>query len=430
MQKPWRRSGLGELGRVLGVALLVALAIELVYVLGATLILRAHLLERWLNSDPDDLSVRFDSAWSFVPGEVKVRGLRVRVQDSNVQFLLTIDEANASIALFELMQRRFHVTEVEAKGTRFSMRNRFEDVAGQELRARAYPPIEGFADPPLKGWKVPHRKLGAQPFQIEIERVDAEVLELWILEYRYEGPARARGGFRLIPRERVRVGPAELELAGGKLWFGKDRPLAEPLKATLRCRLEDFDVRATHGWHVFDHVSAKGSLAASIRGLESTRAYLHGSAVTVGAGAGTLSADLGLDKGRFLPGSRATYRSARIEFSKAPARLTGDVSLTLKVEERDRHPLGSLSVSAEKIEVQVHERLGKLQPAEITGMKMNLATRQLRLSETWKMAALDLAIPQAKVPDARLLTALAGNPKSFSVERGSAAAAARARLDS
>ncbi|HEY6561060.1 MAG TPA: hypothetical protein VI072_27480 [Polyangiaceae bacterium] len=431
MRQAWRKPGLGELGRALGIALLIALALELLYVAGATVILRAHLLERWINRDPDELLVTFDSAWSVVPGKVRVHGLRVRVQDSNVQFLLHIDEATADIALFELAKKSFHVTQVKARGTRFSFRTRLEleTIAGQEKRLKAYPPIAGFADPPLKGWNVPHRTLGTRPFRIEIEQVDASFDELWMMEYRYTGPGRVRGGFRLLPGERVRVGPALLELENGALKFGREQLVLERFRGTLRSRVDDFDVRAVRGWHVFDHVSVTGSLIASVRELGFVRAYLRDESFSVGAGSGTLDARIVMKRGRFEPDSRASYRSAQVEFSKAPFHLTGDIEVALKVERQNARPLGTLRVSATKIRAATQPRFGDFEPAELTGMNMSVSTHELGVSEPWKMAAGDFRVQELAVPDIRLLGVLGSDSKKVRIQSGSAAASARAKLE-
>src|SRR3979409_2254487 len=63
-----------------------------------------------------EVSFGYDKAWSWWPGRVHVRGLRVQGEDSNVQWLLRTDETEATIAVGELLHRTFHATRSRSSG--------------------------------------------------------------------------------------------------------------------------------------------------------------------------------------------------------------------------------------------------------------------------------------------------------------------------
>ena len=69
-----------------------------------------------------EVSIGYDSARSFWPGHVQVRGLRIRGEDSNVQWLLRADESEATISVGELLHRTFHATRSRSRGVSFVAR--------------------------------------------------------------------------------------------------------------------------------------------------------------------------------------------------------------------------------------------------------------------------------------------------------------------
>ena len=63
-----------------------------------------------------EVSFGYDSAWSWWPGHLHLRGLRVEGEDSNVQWLLRIEESDATVVLGELLHRTLHATRSRSRG--------------------------------------------------------------------------------------------------------------------------------------------------------------------------------------------------------------------------------------------------------------------------------------------------------------------------
>src|SRR5207247_893338 len=91
----------------------------------------------------------FRRAWSLWPGRVHVDGLRVLMQDRNVQFVLTIDHADVDVRLRELARRTFHATRVRGDGLSFRFRHRIQPEAADRPFVTALAPVPPFEDPPL-----------------------------------------------------------------------------------------------------------------------------------------------------------------------------------------------------------------------------------------------------------------------------------------
>jgi hypothetical protein len=424
------RFGLKTVGRGLVIALALVVGLELVYALAANIILKTSVLEGWLNVKPETLKVTYQSAWSLIPGRVNVRGLSIRNQDSSLQFLLEIDEATADIELLEVTQRRFHVTRVTASGTRFRVRNRVARDNTDQRRLAAYPPIEGFTDPPLEPWNLPDKKLGSRPFTIELENVDATLSELWVVEYRYVGPGRARGGFRLVPGKRVRVGPVHLELASGALTAGAKQKVASRFSTKLTSTIQDFDVKAVKGRQVFDQISAHGSLDAQIESLAFAELYLPPkSPLRFQRGNGRLKADIRLERGRLLPKSSVQYATERISLEGAPVRVSGDAKVMLAVEQQDKAAIGKLDISASSVEMAPARGGADTPPIRAERPELQMLTHTLGASETWRVASGKLRIPAIEAPDLRVFNAFAETPRKFTLQGGSGQLSARADVD-
>ena len=85
-----------------------------------------------------------------------------------------------------------------------------------------YPKIEGFPDPPLitKPHTPPLSDKEYNLWTVWFEDVDTTVKDLWVLEVRFEGEARATGGFYLEPERNAMTYPCNLEMYSGKLEVG------------------------------------------------------------------------------------------------------------------------------------------------------------------------------------------------------------------
>src|SRR5262249_16829134 len=86
---------------------------------GPQIIVSRGLLTRWVNHDPDKFLLEYDSASAWPPGQVHMRGLRIRAQDPNVQYFFRMDDARVSVSFLDLLSRRFHATRVRASGLVF-----------------------------------------------------------------------------------------------------------------------------------------------------------------------------------------------------------------------------------------------------------------------------------------------------------------------
>ena len=311
-----------------GLAVL-ALAAGCAAVVWTSSVLRGGKVRSWVNGDPDKLLLAYDQASSPWPGRIRVRGLRLRGRDPNVEWEFRIDDCRATISLPDLIRKRFHATSVEATGLSFRLRQRVEEGRAKPERVRFLPPIEGFAPVPLRGEPpaLPDRN-AKDLWEVSIDRLKASpVKEIWIDAYRYEGSAVLEGRLHLRPRLRASVGPATLEWSGGTLTlFG--RKAADPIRARVECRIEPFDPERVRGSAVWDSLSAKADWGGDLAGLEFLNPLL-GDSPRVSGGRGTMSGRIRLESGKGEARVSLAARGAQAQYPKET--LTGDLSAELRM---------------------------------------------------------------------------------------------------
>jgi hypothetical protein len=403
------------------VALSIVLAIELVYLLAANLVL-FRWLRSWINTDEQALRLEYEGAWSPWPGRVYARNLRLRVQDSNIQFELRTDTVEVDIVLTSLLRRTFRATHLDVEGLKFKFRHKLQELPQNPRMVRALPPIEGFADPPLMK-KTPSEPSG-KLWTIHITDVDARIEELWIQQFRSLGRARAWGGFRLEPTRRLWVKPGGLALDPGPLNAGEKELVASDFGGRIDATVDEMDLQQLHGWQVFSRISTHVGLKADLVDLDFLQMFLEPERIRVAKGGGPLRIDVRLTRGVLQAPSTVTYTSARVELHSKGSRVFGDARVDLTVPEPDR---GRLSIAATEIGFDATSEKSQGTPILIKRPRIELETRTLALHQTLKASGGRLDVPELVAPDLRTLAlVLAGKTR---LAGGPLTGRARARLD-
>ena len=427
----WRARKRRGFVRALRIVALVVVGLELGYVLCANLVLKTGLIERWVNDEPRDLQVSFEKAWTIFPGRIHVQNFALRLQDENVQVWLRIPQARLRVKLRELLVRRFHVSDLKAEGMSFRIRGKISELERDARRARAFPPIEGFSDPPLALPEPAESGTGAEKWTIEIEGVDATIKELWLFEYRYLGEGRGIGGFRLKPSERLRVDPSTVELAPGTLTLGEKTVVAEHVGGRVECRVDDFELRNYRGLHVFQRISGKGSLTAQLADMRFSDVYFAPRVgVAIKRGAGPLALEVQLDHGTLMPGSRLTYDAGAIELLTPPYRFIGDAALEASVIGQGGASSGRVVLSGKSVSVHGKGAYARIEAAVVSAPRVQLDSTASRVDGEWSMQHASFESASVTLDDARLLNALLGADGPVKFGGGACRGHARAEITS
>ncbi len=410
-----------DLAIVLGRVAAVLFCLQLFYLAAANLLLRSQLIQKAVSSSKG-MRLEFDRAYSLWLGHVHVHDLSLRFEDYNVQFEVALAEADVDIAISELPFKKFRVTHLDATGTRFRMRHKLIALGDDRERVAAFPPIKGFADPPyFVGLPEPRASdENYSLWQVRIDDVAVKVSELWIMEYRFQGAAMARGSFSVKPQRRVQVQPASLDMARGTLKLGSHL-VAQDMRGRVECEMPGMDVRKTEGIQIFRELLASVRLKLTGGQLQFLQAYLARLGTVRYGGNAEWSLDAKVVRGVVQPRSRIQVLATPLTLRRELDSLSGDVMINL--ERADDAPKLALAVSAPSL-VAVRSQTRAPSPL-IEGLAGSLETEGADFTRALPLGAVKIAIERASVPSLTWFASpgmdLSGSAEgSFEVSRSAA----------
>ncbi len=335
MKRALQAAGWGLAG-FLGLALLAVLA--------TNVLLRTSLLRKLVNAKPDELTVEYRGAASWLPGRLSFDSLTLRSRDRNIELEAALQGVTLRVSLADLLRRRFHPTRLRARTLRFRLRERLARPEATPARLARYPRIEGFADPPLLPTTPAPARTARAPWRVVIDDLAVtNVEEIWIDSWKWTGKGRVTGGFELLPGREARVGPARLEVTAGVLVHGESK-VAERTRGAVWCDLPRFQSKAYPGNEVWKILSGGSELRGDLAGLaflspDSGGPHLSG-------GTGELLVRIGLKAGAGSARASLTAHDVTVREGKRTVRGTARVEL---VAPRLDFPRGDASLSGTRV---------------------------------------------------------------------------------
>ncbi len=265
--------------RVVRAAVVAIVSVYALYLLAINVFLSTSLFQRMLGQDPETLDIHYASAWSVFPTRIHARDLSIRSSDSNVEWILRLDEVTFDVSLLSLVRQRFEVSFAHGHGISMRARQKLDRTPDTVAEVATLAPVDGFPAYSVRPALPPHpeRWDDAQYhlWTVLLEDVVAEdVRELWIDHERFTGSARITGRFYLKPIRAVEIGPAHVDIREGKVAIGKDGTLVDTLGGTVDATVERFDPRDVPGNTVFRHVSVAAELHASFADMATSLASM------------------------------------------------------------------------------------------------------------------------------------------------------------
>lgn len=405
--------------RWLRIGLYAVVGTFLVYLLAANVILRTSLLRGWISDDESTLRLEYRSAWSLYPGHVAIRDLSLRYQDSNIQMLILLERATLKIDLFALTKRTLRVSKLTAEGTTFRMREKVEPFDGAQERVRAFPPIEGYGDPPIEH-KVPQPPIPDDQYKlwsIDLPDISASLREVWTMELRYRGEGTVRGGFYLKPQRNVWVLPSVMLTHGGVFSLG-DRDLIRGGDSQLDARIAPFDVREVPGVQVLRYLSGRIQQQGELVLSAIAATYLPKDArIEVTGGSGPVTVDLEVARGVLQPSTRVTFHTDAVAAHAPSLAVQTDLDLIAHVD-------ASGERSTVIIETSIAHATGT--PLEVRGARAMVDLGNADIAAPFHIARASGSVTSAHSGDLRAWQPFA--PENTSFQGGSATLSGRAEV--
>lgn len=332
------------------ILVLVAILIAVAPYAAIHVIVSARLLPKWVNTDPESLLLDYDAASSWRPGEIQIRGLRMRGSDHNVQWFFRMEKATVSISLLDLLHKQFHATRVRAEGLVFRLREKQDKSALSAAHVARLPSIPGFSDPPLTSPAKETPALSETEkrrfWSIHVENLVADPTpDIWIEIYRFRGRSRVTGGFTLRPHTRVAIGPAAVEFLSGDLLLAPSEPMLSAASGRGDCVIDPHAPDEVTGEEIWRKIAGSIRVEGRIEDLRFLNHYLGDAPeprLSGGGGKGNFAVrfDHGIGKGEaeFEVG-RAT---ARYKDGTLAGRASGRLAIPRwNVEQNDMEISGS-----------------------------------------------------------------------------------------
>jgi hypothetical protein len=399
---------------------------ELAYVLAANLALTTNAIARAVGEPGGSADLHYEGAWSLVPGQVGFRRARFVSQDSSVQWQVEVERGSLWVGLGDLMRRQISLRHVRGEGVSFRFRHRVSPEGARRPAVAAFAPVLGVDDPPLLPDPPPPDSDPSSLWSVHLDDVDADVRELWVQEFHYEGPAHVRGAFQLAPKRRVWVGPAELALSGGALRAG-EHLVATGLEGLVRADVPAFDVQTVRGLDVLHQISGRIDLDAQVAGLSFLALYGPPGGVALRDGSGQLTTRLGFARGTFDEGSSVRFTSSHLVARRGSASVVfgapsavgraegGGATLAFDV------PFASLWAAG--------ERDGPVAWAQGVRASAAFSSADVAALPAWAVRAARFDVDAAGADDLARVHELAGRPEGggWALRGGRARASVRAR---
>jgi hypothetical protein len=395
------------------------LSLFLLYVVGINVFLSTSLFDTVVNGvDPVMLHIDYRKGWSIIPGRIHAEHLTIRSSDSNVEWILSLDEVDFDVSFLALARQRFDVSRAEGRGISMRARQKLDAAPESAAEVAHLPPIAGYpafsvrpAGPPSpERWDDAQYRL----WTVRLENVVAEdVREVWIDGGRFEGNARITGRFYLKPIRDVEVGPAHVAVREGKVTYGPSLGVAKKLAGSVDLTIDRFDPRAVPDNTILRHITLATELDGALADLGTLPLPLPASVST------EIDIDrlaLKIDRGVLANGTRIDLSTGRLGVAKR--NLLGRAAMDLRLAVVDE-TLGA-KLSLRDVSIARSDDVAILSAPRIA---VSADARALDLAtEPFRDARIVTDLPHVELADARLLDAFIPKATPLDVRGGTAKA--------
>jgi hypothetical protein len=314
--------------------------------------------------------------------DVRASGVQIEAPGSRATLSATLDRASGRVDLVGLLDRRLAIDGLRADG-----------VSARLRVAKSKPSSQGEEEKPPWTARLTDSRLTG-------------IREVALGDYRLDGEAQAEATFSYLPDGTLAVRRAAFAMPDGRFEPGGET-VTSALAPRVEARVDPSVLGETTGLAFLRNISGTADVRAPISSLGFLRDYLKKTPWLALQGKGGLSADVRLDHGRLLAGSRIAVAAAPVQATIFDSRATGRGTVAVAVAQEGAAARTALEVRFDRF---VFEDLR--QP----GWPDYLRGKGLQLSAVIP-AALDLAgplpdfdatldLPDGEVPDLTVYDAL------------------------
>ncbi len=337
---------------------------------------------------------------------VHVEGFVFRGEDSAVQWVVTADEAQATLGGRDFFARRVRLHDTRAHGVTTRIRFKLDPAEATAARVATLPSIEGFANPPLKPAVPPpvdDRHYHLWTIQID-DATMVDVREVWVDSIRViDTHGFAKGGFYLKPQRGFYVRPTEVRTDGASVYDGKNT-IASELRGTFGLRLSEIDPRFDHGLEILRNLDASARGEGNVGDLRFLDRWLHAARISVAGGAGATQFDVEVHRGKIASGSRAWARHENVQAWSGRDGISATALVSASVPRGERH----IALAVETHECSIHRDATRVVDAPTIFAAAQIDN--VDLSRPFDRWAMSIDVPIAKASRLEALNAYFDEP--------------------
>lgn len=447
----------GSPNRVIKALAFVAV-VELLYLVSGNLLLNGGFLPQMLSRTPDRFSIDWASAWTIVPGHLRVKGLTLSGQTPQQQWWLSMDQGEARLALGSLFYKTVRLTDIEVDNVSAGVRDRIAVASavaeGPSSSAAGLPTVSAVPQADVAPLSVTRPEaevpqpdaatLTPAPPEAEgasersgwtIAVNDADIARIQALEvngYRFSGQARLRlEDFSYRLDGPLAMARGRVQLDSGELLLGSEL-LAADLQGNVDIRLDGFvpgeNPGAAAARFVSGHIAVTGDLAS----FGFINAYLSDSQWLQLDGSGRLQGSLSIERGTVMDGSELAIESPDLLLvvderlaSGAGERHLIEGAGRVHADVRTQQGKGQTRLQVELRDVAMRRLPQDRLFLQAQGFQLEVATGLVNLSERPGEPAVSMQWREAVMPDVALLNAYLPGGLPFSLVSGQARLNAR-----
>jgi translocation and assembly module TamB len=428
--------------------------LEIAYLLAGNLLLNGRFLPQMLSRDPDRLSIEWVSAWTLVPGHLRVTGLTLRGQTAQQQWWLSMDYGEARLALGSLFARTFRLQGVQVDNMTAGVRDRLApapatDPASTPATAGELPSAsvaaQADATPPLPtrpASTMSQPDAAAQTltppaaeaasewsgWSIAVSNAEmAQIQELEVNGYHFSGQARLRiDDFTYRLDGPLAMARGRVQLESGKLLRASEL-LASDLQGDVDIGVDGFVPGDNPGAGAARFVSGRIGVTGDLTSFGFIDAYLSSSQWLQLDGSGRLQASLRIEHGTLMERSELSIESPDLtlvlderlasgagerHLVQGAGRVHGDV--------RVEQGTGQTRLQVDLRDVAMRRLPQKQLFLHAEGFHLGLTAAPVNLSERPGEASVSMQWREAVMPDIALLNSYLPGGLPFRLTSGKA----------
>ncbi len=398
---------------VRGVVVLAGVTVLLVVALNV--FLKTRLFRNAIGADPMAMLVDYDSAWSLLPGHIHATNVMIRGKDGAVEWRLTVKEVDFTVALTELLHRRFHATKVRGTGVVFRARQRIDPADATPALLAALPAIDGLEEVPLKDpvKKPPPSDAEYHLWSARLDDVVVDPLdELWIDAMRFTGEARVTGSFELRPLRWLEVGASSVDVRSGAVHTGAPIVL-EKMLGKIEGAIHGFDLRDSPPvTDLVRHVSTHARIDGVIPSLAFVDRVTAPSGVRASGGGGAAHLEVSLEDGKLATGTAILIDSTDARVSAEGHSAVGTARSKLSVVAGEAR----LEIAIAPLAVEREDEKAPL--LRVRAVEVAARSRGLDVARFFEEPSYAIDVTEGQLPDLRLFTKYLGKGGALQIDGG------------